>query len=384
MPRRAVLRSLRDKDVLLDRALVLWLPAPTTATGEDMVELHLHGGRAVVSAVLSALGRYPGLRHAEAGEFTRRAFEQGRIDLIEAEALGDLLAAETEGQRRNAMILAGGALSRAIEDWQSRLLGLSAGLEAQLDFSDEIDIGPLDPALLADIATIAREIDAWRARPAVDRLRDGVRVVIGGPPNAGKSTLLNALVGREAAIVTPIAGTTRDLVEVPVAIGAIPFLFTDTAGLRADAADAVEGIGIDRAHQAMAAADIVLWLGDPQDAPVKAIRIAAKSDLTVTAVADDMLAISARSGAGLDKLIATLLDRARALLPAEGEAALSERQRNGLGLLADALSLSLGQQDPILVAEGLRAGLRACDALTGRAGTEAMLDQLFGRFCIGK
>lgn len=380
-PRSAVLRTLRAGEDMLDRALVLWLPGPATVTGEDMVELHLHGGRAVVAGVLGALSRIPGLRQAEAGEFTRRAYEHGRIDLIEAEALGDLLAAETEGQRRNAMILAGGALSRAIEGWQARLLGYAAGLEALLDFSDEIDVGPLDPALREGIAEVAGDIAAWRARPLVDRLRDGVRVVIGGPPNAGKSTLLNALVGREAAIVTPIAGTTRDLVEVPVAIGATPFLFTDTAGLREDSGDVVEDIGIDRAQRALAAADIVLWLGDAGQAPEGAILISAKADL---GLGGEGLALSAMTGHGIDGLVDILLERARGVLPAEGEAALSARQRDGIARIGEALELAAHEEDPILIAESLRAALAACDALTGRAGTEAMLDQLFGRFCIGK
>jgi tRNA modification GTPase len=384
--RRASLRILTDpaSGTTLDRALLLWLPGPGTATGEDMAELHLHGGRAVTAAVLAALGRLPGLRPAVAGEFTRRAFETGRIDLNEAEALGDLLAAETEAQRRNAMLLAGGALSRALEGWQHRVLSLAARLEAQLDFSDEEDVAPLDPGFASELAALDAEVARWRGRLPVERLRDGVRVVLAGPPNAGKSTLLNALAGREAAIVTPIAGTTRDLIEAPVALGGVPFLLTDTAGLHAGTGDAVEAIGIDRAAQAIAAADIVLWLGDPGSAPAGAVRVGAQADRrTLDPAAHDLL-VSAQSGAGMDELVTLLLDCAATLLPGEGEAALSARQRAALDRLGEALALAQGEGDPILVAEGLRLARAAIDALTGRAGTEDMLDGLFGRFCIGK
>jgi tRNA modification GTPase len=384
--RRAVLRALVDPadSHPLDRALILWLPGPGTATGEDMVEFHLHGGRAVTAAVLAVLGRLPGLRSAEPGEFTRRAFELGRIDLNEAEALGDLLAAETEAQRRNAMLLAGGALSRAIEGWQGRVLSLAARLEAQLDFSDEEDVAPLDSGFAAEITTLAAEVARWQGRAPVERLRDGIRVVLAGPPNAGKSTLLNALTGREAAIVTAIAGTTRDLIEAPVAIGGIPFLLIDTAGLHQGSSDAVEAIGIERAGCAMAAADILLWLGDPMEVPTGAIRIGAQADRRSLDPSAYDLVLSAETGEGMDALTAMLIARARTLLPGEGEAALSTRQREALDRLADALGLAAAEQDPILVAEGLRLARAALDALTGRAGTEDMLDGLFGRFCIGK
>ena len=386
VPRRATLRTLMDPDsgVPLDRALLLWLPGPGSATGEDMAELHLHGGRAVTTAVLAALANVPGLRPAQAGEFTRRAFETGRIDLNEAEALADLLAAETEAQRRNAMLLAEGALSRAIETWQATLLSLSARLEAQLDFADEEDVAPLDPGFAADLADLIAAIDRWRGRPPAERLRDGVRVVLAGPPNAGKSTLLNALVGRQAAIVTPIAGTTRDLIEAPVAIGGVPFLFTDTAGLHDGGDDIVEAIGIDRAGQAIAAADIVLWLGRPEDTPEGAIRVGAQSDRNAHDRARYDILLSAVSGEGMAALTELLLDRAGSLLPSEGEAALSLRQRVALDALAESLALTRTEDDPVLIAEALRLARAAIDRLTGRAGTEDMLDGLFGRFCIGK
>lgn len=385
-PRRAVLRTLIDPAGrrVLDRALVLWLPGPGSATGEDMAELHLHGGRAVTASVLNALAALPGLRPAEPGEFTRRAFENGRIDLNEAEALGDLLAAETETQRRNAMLLAGGALSRAIEGWQSRVLALSARIEADIDFSDEDDVAPLDPGLISELAALAGEVGRWQGRVPVERLRDGLRVVLAGPPNAGKSTLLNALSGRQAAIVTQIAGTTRDLIEAPVAIAGIALLLIDTAGLHADAGDEVEAIGMERAAQAIAAADILLWLGDPAAAPAGAIRIGAQADRRALDPADYDLLLSAQEGDGVDQLKALLVDRAGELLPGEDEAALSARQRAALDGLADALALGQAEADPLLVAESLRLARVALDMLTGRAGTEEMLDGLFGRFCIGK
>lgn len=385
-PRHAVLRTVIDPadGRALDRALLLWLPGPGSATGEDMAELHLHGGRAVTASVLSALAALPGLRPAEPGEFTRRAFETGRIDLNEAEALGDLLAAETESQRRNAMLLAGGALSRAIDGWQARVLMLSARLEADIDFSDEEDVAPLDPGFTAELAAMAGEVARWQGRAPVERLRDGVRLVLAGPPNAGKSTLLNVLTGREAAIVTPIAGTTRDLIEAPVAIGGIPFLLIDTAGLHDGQGDMVEAIGIERAAQAMAGADILLWLGEPGDAPPGAVRIGTQADRRVLDPAAYDLLVSARDGEGIDALKAMLVDKAGRLLPGENEAALSARQRTALDRLGDALALGQAEADPLLVAESLRLARAAIDALTGRAGTEEMLDGLFGRFCIGK
>jgi tRNA modification GTPase len=385
VPRQAVLRALRDPadGGLLDQALILWFPGPATATGEDLAELHLHGGRAVVAAILAWLGREPGLRGATAGEFTRRAFSNGRIDLIETEALGDLLAAETEAQRRNAIRLADGALSRAVEAWQMQLLSLSARIEAALDFADEEDVAP--PDITADLARLAGEIDQWRRRPAVERLRDGVRVVLAGPPNAGKSTLLNALVGREAAIVTPIAGTTRDLVEVPVAIGGVAFLLTDTAGLRDDTTDLVEAIGVERAQRAVETADILLWLGNPGEAPDRSrIVVGAKTDQrSLDPEAYDVV-LSATTGAGMGRLIAMLIERAHRLLPVGGEVALNARQRLAIDGVAAGLAEAIAEHDLILVAESLRAARHAIDGLTGRAGTEELFDSLFGAFCIGK
>jgi len=384
--RRSVLRTLRDpvSGEPLDRALVLWLPGPGSATGEDMAELHLHGGRAVTRSVLDVLASLPGLRSAEAGEFTRRAFANGRIDLNEAEALADLLTAETDAQRRNAMLLAGGALSRSIEGWRERLLMLSAHIEAVLDFDDEEDVAPLDADFVDDLRRLAGEVARWRSAPPAERLRDGIKVVLAGPPNSGKSSLINALSGREAAIVTPLAGTTRDLIEVPLAIGGTPFLLIDTAGLHEAPGDEVEAIGIGRAAAAIGAADILLWLGAATDAPAGALRIGAQADRRSYDPDSVDIILSVVSGEGMARLREQLLARAAVLLPGQGEAALSERQRLALARLGDALGMAMEEGDPLLIGEALRLGRIALDTLTGRAGTEDLLDGLFGRFCIGK
>lgn len=387
MPRTASLALLKDPrdDAPLDRALLLWLPGPATVTGEDMAELHCHGGRAVVSAVEDALGAMAGLRRAEAGEFTRRAFAHGRMDLNAVEGLSDLLAAETQGQRRAALLMAEGHFSRRIDDWRRRLLDLSAMAEAALDFSDEDDVpdAAIEQRIGEGIAALARDVAAILAAPPAERLRDGVRVVLAGPPNAGKSTLLNALVGREAAIVSDIAGTTRDRIEVPAAIGGTAFLFTDTAGLREETGDAIEAIGIDRARAALDAADIILWLGDPADLPRDdAILIAAQSDRVETQRPG--LALSARTGEGMEALIDLLGTRAAALLPGEADYALHTRQRQRVGQVIARLHAADATSDLLIIAEELRLARSSIDALTGQASTEDMLDQLFSGFCIGK
>ncbi|NCP10476.1 MAG: tRNA uridine-5-carboxymethylaminomethyl(34) synthesis GTPase MnmE [Sphingomonadales bacterium] len=376
---------------LLDRALAIRFDGPGTATGEDIVELHLHGGRAVVDAVLATLGAIAGLRPAEAGEFTRRAFDHGRLDLIEAEGLGDLLAAETEAQRRQAIGQAGGGVSHQVATWQDAALNIAARIEAAIDFSDEDDVGDADVAAIhAACAALGGEIGLWLARPPAERLRDGIAVAIAGPPNAGKSTLLNAIVQREAAITSPIAGTTRDVVDVAVAIAGVPYRFLDTAGLRGDTDDAVEAIGIARARAAAAAADLVIWLGD-DDAPEHAavIRVAAQSDRRDgpdwdARVAHADIALSAVTGENMQRLLDLIGERARALLPRDGEVALNRRQRDALAAVADSLDEAVRTRDLLIVAEHLRAALGAFDRLTGRARTEDMLDALFGRFCIGK
>jgi tRNA modification GTPase len=380
-PRVATFRKLRVDGEPLDNAVILRFPGPDSATGEDIAELHLHGGRAVIARALAALGRMEGLREAEPGEFTRRSFENGRLDLAEAEGLGDLLMAETEGQRRAALALMGGRLSRQVAAWQDRLLALAAEVEAALDFSDEDDVAPLAPDFPERLGALRGELAAWLARPTAERLKDGVRVVIAGPPNAGKSSLLNALVGREAAITSEIPGTTRDLVEASVAIGGVPFLLVDTAGLR-ESDDAIEAIGVARAEASVAAADIVLWLGTPVDAPPGAVRVHTKSDLAPAPDGPD-LSTSAKTGEGLDALVRLLVVRSGQLLPAQGEVALNARHRAAIEEAVEALA-GARSEDLLIAAESLRHARAALDRVTGKAGVEDMLDALFGRFCIGK
>lgn len=389
-PRRASLARLRDSDgALLDEALVLWFPGPNTATGEDLAEFHCHGGRAVIAAVEAALAALPDTRRAEPGEFTRRAFANGRIDLAEAEGLGDLLAAETELQRAAALANAGGALSRQVEGWRERVLGLSAEVEGVLDFSDEEDSADLPECFTWNIAALAAEIGDWLARPRSERLGEGFRVVLAGPPNAGKSTLFNALVESEAAITSPLAGTTRDVIERSVAVAGVPFTFVDTAGLRqvegGAEADQIEAIGIDRALGELARADCVLWLGPEGEGPAGAWEIAAQADRDgFRPKASAGFTVSAATGEGVAALKKALLDRARDALPKPGEAALNARQHARLSEAAEAMEAARSLTDPLLVAEELRRARLAFDRLIGRATTEDMLDTLFGRFCIGK
>ncbi|MCB2078769.1 MAG: tRNA uridine-5-carboxymethylaminomethyl(34) synthesis GTPase MnmE [Novosphingobium sp.] len=385
-PRKASVRRLRDGEGReLDRALVLWMPGPNTATGEDMVELHCHGGRAVIAAVESALDEFAELRRATPGEFTRRAFANGRIDLAEAEGLADLLSAETELQRQSALAMAGGVFSRQVEGWRLRLLGASAEVEAVLDFADEDDVAVLRPDFAAGLESLQSEVECWLSRPRAEVLKDGFRVVLAGPPNAGKSTLFNALVESDAAITAPLAGTTRDVLTRPVALEGLPFVFVDTAGLRGETADMVEAIGVERARDALERADLVLWLGPEGRAPHGAWEIEAQADRDEHEVkVHPRHCVSALTGEGLDSLRADLVEVARGAMPRPGEAALSARQHRILAeaaaMLGDARSLS----DPLLVAEHLRLARVAFDSLVGRTTTEDMLDALFGRFCIGK
>lgn len=385
-PRRAVVRTLRDGDgVLLDRALVLWVPGPGTATGEDMAELHLHGGRAVVLAVESALAAMPQLRRATPGEFTRRAFANGRIDLAEAEGLADLLAAETELQRRSALTMAAGAFSRQVEDWRGRVLTSSAAVEAVLDFADEDDVAALPADFAGSLEALIADISGWLERPRAEALREGFKVVLAGPPNSGKSSLFNVLVESEAAITTPIPGTTRDVLTRPVAIEGVPFLFVDTAGLRDDSGDAVEAIGIARARAEAEAADLVLWLGDEESGPAGAWEIEPQIDRPGRgAKRAPRHRVSAVTGEGLFGLRADLLAAARTALPKPGQAALNRRQHDLLQHAGAMLSLAACEGDPLIVAEHLRLARVDFDRLIGRATTEDMLDSLFGRFCIGK
>lgn len=386
-PRHAKLRRLRETDgAPLDDALVIAFPGPNTATGEDLLELHLHGGRAVVRAVLDALAAEPGLRAAEAGEFTRRALGNGRIDLAEAEGLADLLAAESDLARRAALAAAEGGVSRAAREWTARLLTLSARAEAQIDFADEDDL-PAEAEELAairrDVMTLAGDLVAALASPPIERLRDGFRIVLAGPPNAGKSSLINALAEREVAIATAIPGTTRDRLEAPVLRDGVGYILTDTAGLRTGSDDPVETIGIARAAEAIEAADLVIWLGDeaPPESAMWAIH--ARSDAPGRVPVGGRLSVSAVSGEGIAELWSTIAARCTALLPPGDMIAFNARQRAALAE-AEAELRRDGGGDPILLAESLRRARVAIDRIAGTAALDAMLDDLFGRFCIGK
>ena len=378
-PRLRIVRN--GEGAALDQALVMWFAGPNTATGEDLAEIHCHGGRAVVAALLAALSSIDGLREAEPGEFTRRAFSNGRIDLAEAEGLADLLSAETELQRRGALLAAGGNLSRQIEGWRDRVLGLAASIEAVIDFADEDDVS-LPASFSRELDELIGEIRATSQRPATERLRDGIRVVLAGPPNAGKSSLFNALLSDDAAIVTSEAGTTRDVLERPVSIGGVPLVLVDTAGMRDSGAGAIEEMGIERARKEVANGHIVLWLGATDDLPVGAIQISAKSDLG--GGQSEGLEVSAVTGLGLSELTDMLVEKAREILPPVDQIAFNRRQREWAQTAAQSLEVVDTHSDLLIAAENLRAARRALDRLVGRDSTEEMLDALFGRFCIGK
>lgn len=385
-PRRPSLAKLHGTNgELLDEALVLWFPGPDTATGEDLAELHCHGGRAVIAALETELTAMPGLRKAEPGEFTRRAFANGQIDLAEAEGLADLLSAETEIQRSAAIAMAGGGFSRQIEVWREHLLRLAAEVEAALDFADEDDVGGLSYDFSARLSTLSLELADWLERPRSERLGEGFRVVLAGPSNAGKSTLFNALIEYEAAITSAIAGTTRDLIERSVAIEGIPITFVDTAGLRDAGSDEVEAIGVDRAKEQLRRADLVLWLGPEHEGPEGAWEVEAQIDKLAKPVksAPDWR-VSAKTGENVRELKRALVELARSAMPKPGEAALNARQHGLMSEAHAALEDARLVQDPLLIAECLRRARVAFDRLIGRATTEDMLDALFGRFCIGK
>jgi tRNA modification GTPase len=386
--RRPTLMRLRApaSNEVIDEALVLRFDGPRSATAENIVEYQCHGSRAVVDALLDVMTSLPGMRLAEPGEFTRRAFANGRIDLTEAEGLADLLEAETDSQRRAALLMAEGGLRTQLEAWRERVVELSARAEAAIDYvGDEDETAADEQALAGDARALAEELDAWLARPRAEPLKEGVRVVVAGPPNAGKSSLVNALAQTEKAIVTDIAGTTRDSIEVPLAITGVPIVLVDTAGLR-DSDDVVEAIGVDRAESQMKRADIILWLGEPSEVPAhpRAIAIHAQADRpgrrTGTA---DSLAVSAVTGLGLRELAERIVGEAKSLLPVDGELALNRRQAHELDLARSALR-HVPSSDLVRIAEELRLARSAFDRLSGRAGVEDMLDALFGRFCLGK
>lgn len=383
-PRTASLRGLRDGEGrLLDRALVLLFPGPRSATGEDLVELHCHGGRAVVAALIGA-ALAVGAREAEPGEFTRRALLNGRIDLAQAEGLADLLEAETEAQRRAALTASEGQVSQAIRGWLTLLAELSARLEATLDYAEDGDVDEAVQlaSLRADALQLGTEIQGVLGAPPVERIRDGLRVVIGGPPNAGKSTLLNLMSDREAAIVSPHAGTTRDRLEAPVRRGDLAYVLTDTAGLT-DAADPVERIGVTRAEEAIAAADVLIWLADTPPPRPDAIWVHGRADLPVRCRLPEgpLLAVARSDPASISALWELVDQRARALLPSLSDLPFKAQQRAACASAAESLLLDA---DPLIAGEQLRTATRALGSVLGVDATEQMLDALFSRFCLGK
>ena len=402
-PRRMALRQLRDPSSgeALDQALVVWMPGPESFTGEDQAELHVHGGLAVRAAVLRSLAGIAGCRAAEPGEFTRRAFLNGRMDLAAVEGLADLVDAETEAQRRQAFRQLEGRLGGLVEGWRERLIECLALLEAALDFSDEADVAAdVEKQALVMAAEMTGELGEHLAQAGRgERLREGFTVVLAGPPNAGKSTLLNALARRDVAIVSDVPGTTRDAIEVRCDLDGLPVTFVDTAGLR-ETGDPVEIQGVSRTRRHVERADLVLWLvapdaGGPGDgldgvfaaaAAVPSVRVGTKNDLAAAPPGVD-LAVSARTGAGLT----ALLDRIAAVLEVslgQGDAVITrERHRRAFEAAHEGLSRALealAQGRSELAAEDVRLALRALGRVTGRVDVEEILDRLFAAFCIGK
>lgn len=387
--RRAAVRTLSWQGEDLDQALMLVFEEGASFTGEAVVELQLHGSPAVMAAVLRALSAQPGLRLAEPGEFTRRALERGRLDLAQVEGLADLLSAETEAQRRQAQRVLAGAVGRRAEGWRRRLVRAAALLEATIDFVEEDvpeEVRPEVSALLAAVrADMAAELSGVGA---AERVRDGFEVAIVGRPNAGKSTLLNALAGREAALTSSVAGTTRDVIEVRMDIAGLAVTLLDTAGLR-ESGDAVERMGVERARTRAAAADLRLFLVAPGEAP-DGVTLGPE-DLVVVGKADlhpeIAGAVSGLTGQGLDELVtrigALLGQRAATagtITRVRHQAALI-RADAALSAAERALEAGMGVE---LVAEDIRGAMRALDALVGRVDVEHILDEVFSSFCIGK
>ena len=386
-PRRASLRNLSNGGEILDQALVLWLPGPDSFTGEDVVELHLHGSIATVNAVLRVLNNWPGLRLADPGEFTRRALENERLDLAQVEGLSDLVEAETEAQRRQAMRVLSGALGDRASDWRKRLIRAAALLEATIDFADEevpVDVTPEVTDLMSGVsAELRAEADGVEM---AERIRDGFEVAIVGPPNIGKSTLLNALAGRDAAITSDIAGTTRDVIEVRMDLRGLPVTFLDTAGLR-EAGDEIEALGIERAKDRAEQADLRVILMQRRDAvPVLEPR------------GDDIVAVpksdlgdgdfSAVTGEGLDELTSRIGGVLESRASVAGNA-IRERHRISMERAIEALGIATDRLENApelaeLIAEDLRVAIRALDSLVGRVDVEHILDDIFANFCIGK
>ena len=403
-PRVAQRRRLVDPQSgeALDDGLVLWFPGPRSATGEDVAELHLHGSRAVLAAVMQALARL-GLRLAEPGEFTRRAFLNGKLDLLQAEAIADLAAAETEAQRRQAMRQLGGELGEVYRGWRDRLTRILAHLEAAIDFPDE-DLPPeIEDRILGETEALVAEIERHLADGhRGERLRDGIDVAIVGPPNAGKSSLLNRIARRDVAITSPVPGTTRDVIEVAIDLGGYPVVLADTAGLR-DSADAIEQEGTRRAVQRAEQAEIRLFVFDiaqPADAAgasawpgADTILVANKIDLVPAADTDlsppalpvSALPVSALTRAeGIDRLLTVLGERVAQTYRIEAPVLTRARHRQALEEAAAALRRSFSAALPELRAEDLRLALRRLGRITGAVDVEDLLDVIFRDFCIGK
>jgi tRNA modification GTPase len=398
-PRRAALRRLRRPadGTGIDDALVLVFPAPASFTGEDVVEFHLHGGRVPMRRLLAALADMPGLRPAGPGEFARRAFVNGRLDLAQAEATADLVAAETEAQARQALRQLDGALGRRVADWQRRLTAARAALEAALDFADEGDVGAPGERAGAELAALAAELHAVATDDRGERLREGLVVALVGPPNAGKSSLLNALAERDVAIVSAIAGTTRDVLEVPMELGGRPVTLVDTAGIRASD-DLIEQEGVRRARAAAERADLRLVLVDGARWPAADavgslapgaddVVVLAKSDLAPPGprVLDGhaLVEASVLEAGGLAGVLDALEAAAAARLDG-GALWTRARHRAALATAAAALDRGAAEPDPVLRAENLRLAQRALAEITGEGGVEAVLDAIFASFCIGK
>ncbi len=393
-------RHPQDGEVI-DRGLCLLFVAPRSFTGEDMGEFQLHGGRAVVARLLDALAGIEGLRPAEPGEFTKRAFLNGKLDLVEVEGLGDVISAETGDQLKLAQRLARGGLSERVAGWRKELVSAMSLVEAAIDFSDEADVttdvrAGVEARVRGVLAEIERVLaDGGRG----ERLRDGVMVAIAGPPNAGKSTLLNLLARREAAIVSPLPGTTRDPIEVHLELGGVPVTLVDTAGLR-EGGDTIEAMGVARARERVRKSDLVLWLepptGEDGREPSEAgnlLRVATKLDLAARRPPPDGVAISAVTGAGIDTLLCSLVSRVRELAGADESVLITRaRQRAALrdctielsALISDRGANGEGELDIELQAEHLRGALSALGRLVGRVDVEEVLGMIFSTFCIGK
>jgi tRNA modification GTPase len=397
--RRAVLRTLRHPATRepLDRALITRFCAPRSFTGEEMAEVSVTGGRAVTSAVVKALSLIPGMRLAEPGEFAWRAFINGKIDLSEVEGLADLVEAETEAQRRQAQRIAGGALSRECHAIRTGLLDAMAIVETQIDFSDIEDASDftLESIRGAARAAIERIDRALATADSAARLREGFTVVIAGPPNVGKSTLMNALAGRDVAITSPIPGTTRDLIEVFLDLRGYPVMLVDTAGIR-ESDDPIEQEGVARARRRAESADMTLWLNDGGEGQTTpnlesfTLTVRTKIDLNGTdssAANRDGLAISAKSGAGVDRLLDAIADLAEERMSSREPTLLTlERHRRGFQDARQALAstLALSAVEPELIAEDLRRAASAMDRIVGRIGVEEVLGEIFARLCVGK